>query len=87
MGDFNKYDPAQGQAIGRLNSDGSALLRLHGKHRAGQAAAASAKLARPAQQTVPHVLFISKQIGLLIKLNSLFTIHIFLFFFLILLFK
>lgn len=87
MGDFNKYNPAQGQAVGRLNSRGSALLRLRGKHGAGQAAAASAELARPAQQTMPHVLVIFKQIGLLIKLNSLFTIHIFLSFFWILLFK
>jgi len=60
--DFNKYNPAEGQAVGRLSSGGSASLGLRGKHRAGQAAAASAEPAHPAQQTVPHMLFIFKQI-------------------------
>lgn len=58
MGDFNKLAPAEEQAVGRLRSGGSASLRLRGKHRAGQVAAASAEPERPAHQTVPHTLFI-----------------------------
>lgn len=74
MGDFNKLSPAEEQAGW---APGAQPLRLCGKNRAGQVAAASAEPECPARQTMAHIIYFN-QIWWLIKLNSLLTIQIFL---------